>query len=152
MASRATAPDGPSLSDPESTLNTVVPSKDCSPVRLPDEKGAGPEESPQQTDSPGEAEFKEGGYGWLVPLSTKHPLPKPSVAWPLCVYSRSDMAYRVVVLSVLLVNAHTWGLNSSYAVFLAYYLRTGTVVGSSPLAFAFIGGLSISLCRYSPPT
>jgi hypothetical protein len=52
---------------------------------------------------------------------------------------------RVVVGSVLLVNAHTWGLNSSYAVFLAYYLRSGTITGSSPLAFAFVGGLSISI-------
>ena len=52
---------------------------------------------------------------------------------------------RVVVFSVLLVNAHTWGLNSSYAVFLAYYLRSGTIEGSSPLGFAFTGGLSISI-------
>lgn len=54
---------------------------------------------------------------------------------------------RIVVLSVLLVNAHTWGLNSSYAVFLAYYLRSGTIAGSSPLGFAFVGGLSISTGR-----
>lgn len=53
---------------------------------------------------------------------------------------------RVVVFSVLLVNAHTWGLNSSYAVFLAYYLRSGTIDGASPLGFAFVGGLSISIC------
>lgn len=53
--------------------------------------------------------------------------------------------HRVVVASVLLVNAHTWGLNSSYAVFLAYYLRSGTIIGSSPLSFAFVGGLSISI-------
>jgi hypothetical protein len=57
---------------------------------------------------------------------------------------------RVVVFSVLLVNAHTWGLNSSYAVFLAYYLRSGTIDGASPLGFAFVGGLSISICT-SPP-
>jgi len=46
---------------------------------------------------------------------------------------------------VLLVNAHTWGMNSSYSVFLAYYLRSGSIAGSSPLAFAFVGGLSISM-------
>lgn len=52
---------------------------------------------------------------------------------------------RIVVLSVLLVNAHTWGLNSSYAVFLAHYLRSGTIDGASALGFAFVGGLSISI-------
>jgi hypothetical protein len=57
---------------------------------------------------------------------------------------------RVVVFSVLLVNAHTWGLNSSYAVFLAYYLRSGTIEGSSALGFAFVGGLSISICQLTP--
>lgn len=49
-----------------------------------------------------------------------------------------------------LVNAHTWGLNSSYAVFLAYYLRSGGITGSSPLAFAFVGGLSISIGNSLP--
>ncbi len=57
----------------------------------------------------------------------------------------------MVVFSVLLVNAHTWGLNSSYAVFLAYYLRSGTIEGASPLGFAFVGGLSISICEPPPP-
>lgn len=59
--------------------------------------------------------------------------------------TRTDKDDRVVVFSVLLVNAHTWGLNSSYAVFLAYYLRSGTIEGASPLGFAFVGGLSISI-------
>lgn len=59
-------------------------------------------------------------------------------------------AHRVVVIGVLLINAHTWGLNSSYAVFLAYYLRSGTIEGASPLGFAFVGGLSISICKSSP--
>ncbi|KAH6649955.1 major facilitator superfamily domain-containing protein [Chaetomium tenue] len=85
------------------------------------EKGTGSDESPVETDSPEEAEFKEGGYGW------------------------------VVVFSVLLVNAHTWGLNSSYAVFLAYYLRSGTIAGASPLGFAFVGGLSISISLLVSP-
>ncbi|KAK0656417.1 major facilitator superfamily domain-containing protein [Cercophora newfieldiana] len=78
-------------------------------------------ESPVDSDSSGEVEFKEGGYGW------------------------------VVVASVLLVNAHTWGMNSSYSVFLAYYLRSGTLNGSSPLAFAFVGGLSISMALLVSP-
>ncbi|KAK0618599.1 major facilitator superfamily domain-containing protein [Bombardia bombarda] len=77
--------------------------------------------SPVDSDSTGAVEFKEGGYGW------------------------------VVVLSVFLVNAHTWGLNSAYAVFLAYYLRTGIIAGSSPMAFAFVGGLSISIALLISP-
>ncbi|KAI1443952.1 MFS general substrate transporter [Annulohypoxylon stygium] len=65
-------------------------------------------------------EFKEGGYGW------------------------------VVILGVFILNAHTWGLNSSYSVFLAYYLRTGTF-GTSQLGYAFVGGLSISIALLASP-
>ncbi|KAK3330252.1 major facilitator superfamily domain-containing protein [Apodospora peruviana] len=83
------------------------------------EKKLDPENSPADSDSTkvDDAEFKEGGYGW------------------------------VVVMSVLLVNAHTWGLNASYAVFLAYYLRSGTIGGASALGFAFVGGLYGRLIR-----
>ncbi|KAH8883981.1 MFS general substrate transporter [Thozetella sp. PMI_491] len=69
----------------------------------------------------GEPEFQEGGYGW------------------------------VVVLSVWLINAHTWGLNSSFAVFLAYYLRNNLFSGGTPLTFAFVGGLSISIALLLSP-
>ena len=41
-------------------------------------------------------------------------------------------------------SSHTWGLNSSYGVFLAHYLSTNTFPGATRLDFAFIGGLSIS--------
>jgi len=58
--------------------------------------------------------------------------------------SNETLFLRAVVASVAVANAHTWGLNSSYAVFLAYYLRAGSIGGASPLAFAFVGGLSIS--------
>ncbi len=43
----------------------------------------------------------------------------------------------------------------SYSVFLAYYLRSGSFSGGSPLAFAFVGGLSISMGTHAcllPPT
>ncbi|KAL2257905.1 hypothetical protein VTK26DRAFT_8989 [Humicola hyalothermophila] len=115
---------GAELTGPERTLQRTssASSQNVAVARQPPgEKTAGSDESPVETDSPGEAEFKEGGYGW------------------------------VVVASVLLVNAHTWGLNSSYAVFLAHYLRTGTINGSSPLAFAFVGGLSISISLLISP-
>ncbi|KAM7184034.1 Major facilitator superfamily domain containing protein [Rhypophila sp. PSN 637] len=57
----------------------------------------------------------------------------------------------VVVASVTLINAHTWGLNSSYAVFLAYYLRSDLIAGASPLSFAFVGGLSVSIALLVSP-
>ncbi|KAL2760043.1 hypothetical protein ACRALDRAFT_2038769 [Sodiomyces alcalophilus JCM 7366] len=66
-------------------------------------------------------EFKEGGYGW------------------------------VVVLCVFLINAHTWGLNSSYAVFLAYYLNSGAFPDADPITIAFVGGLSFSIALLVAP-
>lgn len=50
----------------------------------------------------------------------------------------------VCVWCTLFINAHTWGINSSYGVFLAYYLANDYYPGSIALEFAFIGGLSIS--------
>ena len=45
---------------------------------------------------------------------------------------------------VLRDRRHTWGLNSSYAVFLAYYLSNNIFPNATALEYAFIGGLSIS--------
>ena len=50
----------------------------------------------------------------------------------------------VCVACAFFINAHTWGINSSYGVFLAYYLANDYYHGASPLEFAFVGGLSIS--------
>ncbi|PKS06050.1 hypothetical protein jhhlp_007884 [Lomentospora prolificans] len=50
-----------------------------------------------------------------------------------------------------LINAHTWGLNSSYGVFLAHYLRTDTYAGATSLEFAFIGSLSIACALLISP-
>lgn len=50
----------------------------------------------------------------------------------------------VCVAAVATINGHTWGLNSAYAVFLAYYLANDIFPGATPLQYAFIGGLSIS--------
>ncbi|KAF2636969.1 MFS general substrate transporter [Massarina eburnea CBS 473.64] len=50
----------------------------------------------------------------------------------------------VCVACIATINAHTWGLNSSYAVFLAYYLANNHFPGATPLQYAFVGGLSIS--------
>ncbi len=50
----------------------------------------------------------------------------------------------VCVGCTFFINAHTWGINSSYGVFLAYYLAHNYYPGASSLEFAFVGGLSIS--------
>ncbi|KAG0649572.1 putative transporter ESBP6, partial [Hyphodiscus hymeniophilus] len=50
-----------------------------------------------------------------------------------------------------LINAHTWGVNSSYGVFLAHYLSNDTFPGATSLEYAFVGGLSISLALIISP-
>ncbi|OQV04999.1 hypothetical protein CLAIMM_09803 [Cladophialophora immunda] len=63
----------------------------------------------------------EGGYGWIC------------------------------VVCTFLINAHTWGINSSYGVFLAYYLSSETFPGTTALEYAFVGGLSISCAMFVAP-
>ncbi|KAI4108011.1 MAG: hypothetical protein L6R37_001293 [Teloschistes peruensis] len=57
----------------------------------------------------------------------------------------------VCVACCFWINAHTWGVNSSYGVFLAYYLQNNYYPGASALEFAFVGGLSISLALVLSP-
>lgn len=57
----------------------------------------------------------------------------------------------VCVACCFLINAHTWGLNSSYSVFLAHYLASNTFAGASRLSFAFVGGLSIGMAMLLSP-
>ena len=71
-------------------------------------------DQPQVEEKPDLHEPPDGGYGW------------------------------VCVGCTFFINAHTWGINSSYGVFLAYYLANDYYPGAGPLEFAFIGGLSIS--------
>ncbi|KAJ5305028.1 uncharacterized protein N7443_004688 [Penicillium atrosanguineum] len=63
----------------------------------------------------------EGGYGW------------------------------VCVACVFWINAHTWGINSSYGVFLSYYLSHNVFPNTSALSYAFTGGLSISCALLVAP-
>ncbi|PWY87267.1 MFS transporter [Aspergillus sclerotioniger CBS 115572] len=50
----------------------------------------------------------------------------------------------ICVIAVFLINAHTWGFNSCYTVFLSYYLSEDLYPNASPLLYALVGGLSIS--------
>ncbi|PSN73198.1 hypothetical protein BS50DRAFT_672143 [Corynespora cassiicola Philippines] len=57
----------------------------------------------------------------------------------------------VCVACCALINAHTWGMNSSYGVFLAYYLSNNVFPGATSLEYAFVGGLSISMALIVSP-
>lgn len=50
----------------------------------------------------------------------------------------------VCTACVGIINAHTWGINSSFGVFLAYYLANRSFAGATTLQYAFVGTLSIS--------
>lgn len=57
----------------------------------------------------------------------------------------------VCVACVFLVNAHTWGLNFAYGIFLDYFLAENLYPNASALDYAFIGGLSISMSLIITP-
>lgn len=57
----------------------------------------------------------------------------------------------VCTICTAIINGHTWGLNSSYGVFLAYYLKNETFPGATPLEYAFVGSLSISCAMLISP-
>jgi hypothetical protein len=57
----------------------------------------------------------------------------------------------VCTAAVFCINAHTWGLNSAYGVFLAHYIADQTFPGASRLDYAFVGGLSISQAMLLSP-
>lgn len=78
-------------------------------------------DSEQQPDSKPIDVPPDGGYGW------------------------------VCVACNFWINACTWGINSTYAVFLAYYLSHNYFPNTSALAYAFIGGTSISMAMFVAP-
>jgi MFS family permease len=82
----------------------------------------GPAEDTEAPNTPIEPDVPpNGGYGW------------------------------VCTICCATINAHTWGLNSSYGVFLAHYLANNTFPGASYLEYAFVGSLSISCAMLVSP-
>lgn len=57
----------------------------------------------------------------------------------------------VCTACVAIINAHTWGLNSSYGVFLAHYLANNTFPGTTSLQYAFVGSLSLTCALLASP-
>ncbi|KAK5097086.1 hypothetical protein LTS08_007106 [Lithohypha guttulata] len=57
----------------------------------------------------------------------------------------------VCTACVFLINAHTWGVNSAWGIFLSHYLQNSTFPGTSQFSYAIIGGLGIACaCLVSP--
>lgn len=57
----------------------------------------------------------------------------------------------VCTACVFLINAHTWGVNSAWGVFLARFLAESTFSKATHLDYALIGGLSISQALFVSP-
>ncbi|KAE8372167.1 major facilitator superfamily domain-containing protein [Aspergillus bertholletiae] len=74
-----------------------------------------------QTQQDDSRSTPEGGYGW------------------------------VCVVCTFLINAHSWGINSAYGVFLSYYLSSDIFPRTTALEYAFVGGLSISCAMLIAP-
>ncbi|KAJ4129108.1 hypothetical protein NW768_007639 [Fusarium equiseti] len=74
-------------------------------------------------------------------------VPTPTDETPVecAVDSPPDGGYGwVCTAAAAIINMHSWGFSSAYAVFLANYLDTDTFPGTSGLDYAFIGGLSLT--------
>ncbi|KAK7549721.1 major facilitator superfamily domain-containing protein [Phyllosticta citricarpa] len=74
----------------------------------------------------------------IQPVATPQETPNGGYGWVCCI-------------ATFWINAHTWGINSSYGIFLAHYLRHNTFPGATRLQFAIIGGLSISQALFVSP-
>ncbi|KAK3714804.1 hypothetical protein LTR37_007539 [Vermiconidia calcicola] len=52
---------------------------------------------------------------------------------------------------VFVINAHTWGVNSAWGIFLAYFLAHSSFPDATQLEYALIGGMSISMSLLISP-
>src|SRR6478735_8869607 len=83
---------------------------------------------------------QEKDNGDMFPPRTDVPPPPPNggYGWVCCA-------------CVATINAHTWGLNSSYGVFLAHFIANNTFPGATSLHYAFVGSLSIACAMLVSP-
>jgi MFS family permease len=68
---------------------------------------------------------------------------EPAVEYPVEAPPNGGYGW-VCTAAAAVINMHSWGFNSAYAVFLAHYLETDTFPGATALDYAFIGGLSVT--------
>ncbi|ORX40302.1 UM00103-like protein [Kockovaella imperatae] len=57
----------------------------------------------------------------------------------------------VIVGCMLCINAVTWGVNTTYGVYSAYYLQHNYFAGGSTLRYAWVGGLCVAVSLSSGP-
>ena len=57
----------------------------------------------------------------------------------------------VCTFCVFLINANTWGVNSSWGIFLDRYVEWNTFPGATKLQYSMIGGLSIASALFIAP-
>ena len=109
-------------------------------VDIPPPSTAAPmiEKSDNKTPSPAAPATEDQAESLRAPQQSPQQPPNGGYGW-------------VCTVCVALINAHTWGINSSYGVFLAHYLSTDTYPGATYLQYAFIGGLSISCAMLVSP-
>ncbi|KAI9158172.1 putative transporter MCH2 [Paramyrothecium foliicola] len=81
-------------------------------------------------EQPGD--LSEPSDDYLVNLATIEPVPPNGGYGWVCTFA------------VLLVNAHTWGINASWAVIMAHYSLHSDQLKASHFTYAIIGGLSVS--------
>jgi MFS family permease len=86
-----------------------------------DETSEALEPNSQLPDSSIDSAPPDGGYGW------------------------------VCTVAAATINAHSWGFNSAYAVFLAYYLNNNIFPGTTSLQYALVGSLSLTCLMLISP-
>lgn len=111
-------------------------------VPAADEKGQGPvcirNESMQPEKKESEIPGTTDNEVNIIPQVPIEPAPDGGYGW-------------VCATAAAVINAHSWGFNSAYAVFLAYYLKNDVFPGGSPLVYAFVGSLSIAFLLLVSP-
>jgi MFS family permease len=123
---------------PEEKDNEFEPEKASSGSR-----SASQEDSDHNGDANGVLEAKQDGPDAERPAGQEDrpkvpPPPNGGYGW-------------VCTAASAVVNGHTWGLNSSYGVFLAWYLSHNTFPGATSLEYAFVGSLSVSCAMLISP-
>ncbi|KAK6000036.1 hypothetical protein QM012_004024 [Aureobasidium pullulans] len=118
--------------------NTSIDNVDKEKDRIGDMSASNDSIPAQKEAPPGVVVNTEQPSTDVVPATEPPPAPNGGYGW-------------VCVVCVACINGHTWGLNSSYGVFLAYYLANNVFPGATYLEFAFVGSLSIACALLVSP-
>ncbi|CAD0114892.1 unnamed protein product [Aureobasidium uvarum] len=118
--------------------NSSIDNVDKEKDRINDMNASDTSISVEKESSPAAVVNTEQPTTDVIPATEPPPAPNGGYGW-------------VCVACVAIINAHTWGLNSSYGVFLAYYLANDVFPGATYLEFAFVGSLSIACALLVSP-